>query len=87
MNIQSGLGLPQPTYTCSGERTVIACTECRLRFDLPVTQHQIDAWKAGALIQRAMPNLSAAERELFISGYCNSCFEAIFADDSEEEES
>ena len=36
--------------------------------DLPVTPEQLEAWQNGALIQNAMPNLSAAEREFIKTG-------------------
>lgn len=35
---------------------------------LDVTQEQIDQWQGGALIQDAMPHLSADEREFLITG-------------------
>jgi hypothetical protein len=31
--------------------------------DIPVTAAQLTAWQAGALIQNAMPNVSADDRE------------------------
>jgi len=36
--------------------------------DLPVTEAQIEAWENGALIQDAMPNLNAAQREFLLTG-------------------
>lgn len=36
--------------------------------DLPVTQEQIDAWKAGEYIQVAMSNLTADQREFMMTG-------------------
>ena len=36
--------------------------------DINVTQSQIDAWYGGVLIQNAMPNLTADEREFIKSG-------------------
>ena len=38
-------------------------------------------WVGGELIQNAMPYLTSGERELLISGYCNSCFDNLFKDD------
>ena len=38
------------------------------RMDIPVTLAQIEAWKGGELIQRAMPNLTADEREFLMTG-------------------
>lgn len=36
--------------------------------DIAVTQEQIDAWKSGTLIQKAMPNISREEREFIKTG-------------------
>ncbi len=36
--------------------------------ELDITQEQYDAWRKGLLIQDAMPNLTAAEREFLVSG-------------------
>ena len=35
---------------------------------IPVTEEQMQAWQDGALIQRAMPNLSADQREFILTG-------------------
>jgi len=51
---------------------------CGASFPLDVTDEQIANWRNGALIQRAMPNLTADERELLISGYCGTCFDKLF---------
>lgn len=36
--------------------------------DLLITQEQFDAWQGGVVIQKAMPDLTKAEREFIISG-------------------
>jgi hypothetical protein len=36
--------------------------------DIPVTEEQLANWRLGALIQNAMPNLTAAEREFLMTG-------------------
>lgn len=36
--------------------------------DINVTQEQIDSWRNGMLIQRAMPDVSAPEREFIKTG-------------------
>jgi hypothetical protein len=84
VSIQEALGFEKPTYKCFGDWTDIACVQCKTHFHLSVSQQQIDTWKAGALIQRAMPNLSDGDRELFLSGYCDNCFRGIFADSEED---
>jgi len=47
--------------------------------DIPVTVAQLDAWYNGELIQRAMPNLTADEREFIMTGYTSEDWNAIFA--------
>lgn len=36
--------------------------------DIPVTTEQLIAWENGALIQNAMPNVSADHREFIMTG-------------------
>ena len=46
--------------------------------DLPVTQEQIDRWKSGELIQRAMPHLDDDAREFLMTGIVPSEWDAAF---------
>ncbi len=48
--------------------------------DIPVTLAQIAAWKGGELIQNAMPNLSADEREFVKTGITAEEWENAFGD-------
>ena len=36
--------------------------------EIEVTQEQLSSWESGVLIQNAMPNLSADEREFIMTG-------------------
>ena len=36
--------------------------------DLPITEDQLNDWNNGTVIQKAMPNLSRADREFIITG-------------------
>lgn len=47
--------------------------------DLPVTQAQMEAWRKGMVIQRAMPHLTAEQREFLISGVFPGEFEMFLA--------
>ena len=38
-------------------------------------------WKAGALIQEALPDLNAEERELLITGICTVCWYKSFSEE------
>ena len=46
--------------------------------DINVTQEQLDAWMEGALIQNAMPNVSAADREFIKTGITAEEWEETF---------
>jgi hypothetical protein len=46
-----------------------------------VPTHGLIAWKEGMLIQDAMPELSADERQLLISGTCGKCWDKMFQED------
>jgi hypothetical protein len=43
--------------------------------DIPVTDEQIQAYAAGALIQDAFPNLSAGDREFIKTGITEESWE------------
>ena len=49
--------------------------------DIDVTQSQIDAWYGGELIQNAMPNLSADEREFIKSGIPAHEWDSMFGEE------
>lgn len=51
--------------------------------DIPVTQAQLDSWSAGKLIQDAMPNLSADDREFIMTGITPEEWEAMFVGSEE----
>lgn len=46
--------------------------------NIAVTKEQIDAWRAGELIQNAMPNVSTEEREFIMSGMLSDEFDRLF---------
>ena len=50
--------------------------------DLPITEQQIAAWISGTLIQEAMPQLSADEREFVMTGVTTEEWEAEFGNGS-----
>ena len=47
---------------------------------IQVTQAQIDAWQGGELIQNAMPNVSADEREFIKTGITPEEWEETFGE-------
>lgn len=60
------------------------CIQCGNPGQVRVPVKEYAAWENGGLIQSAMPSLSAAERELIISGTHGECYDKIF--DAGEEE-
>lgn len=57
------------------------CRICKINFELMVNENDFRDWQAGTLIQRAMPYLSPAERELLITSTCGDCFDKMFRDE------
>ena len=45
--------------------------------NIPVTQGQLDKWKNSELIQVAMPNLTADQREFIMTGIASKEWEKI----------
>lgn len=56
----------------------INCPMCRKTHCVEVEVKAYEKWQNGELIQNAMPNLSATEREQLISGFCPDCQDKIF---------
>lgn len=54
--------------------------------EIDVTPEQIKAWQNGALIQDAMPNVSAEEREFMMTGITPEEWDEYISDPYEEEE-
>lgn len=48
--------------------------------DLPVTLEQLKAWHDGVIIQKAMPHLSADDREFILTGLSGEQWDEIFVD-------
>lgn len=53
--------------------------------DLPITQVQLDRWKAGELVQNVFCHLSADEREFIVTGSTPHEWEDAFDSEDEEE--
>jgi hypothetical protein len=47
--------------------------------EINVTKEQIDDWKSGTLIQLAMPNISADDREFIKTGILPGELDRLFA--------
>lgn len=62
------------------------CPICHCDTYLQVDAEEYARWQAGELIQVAMPDLDADEREMLISGICPDCWDDMFGDEDEDEE-
>lgn len=62
-------------------KIVLGCAFCGKEHSVEVDFDKFMQWKMGALIQNAMPELNATQREQLISGICPDCQERIFGGD------
>lgn len=49
------------------------CPVCGFVSVIDIPEESYDAWQAGELIQNAWPEGTPAEREVLISGLCETC--------------
>lgn len=60
----------------------IRCKKCFNEYHIEVTKEQIYKYQNGTdLIQNIFPELPPHIRELFISGFCPTCWNEIFKED------
>ena len=70
-----------PRILFSNQRIDVVCYRCHIPHTVHCTTEQFLSWaRGGVIIQKAMPDTPAAERELLISGLCGECFRALFQD-------
>ena len=58
----------------------MTCPFCGTEHSVEVNLVGFEAWQNGELIQRALPNLSATEREQLISHICPKCQTEVFGE-------
>ena len=64
----------------------VQCKHCGAIYSLLVNPNDLISWQAGkGYIQDLLGYLSAGERELLISGTCDSCWTNMFGDDEDDE--
>jgi len=49
--------------------------------EIPVTISQLEDWQSGTLIQQAMPNISANDREFLMTGITAKEWNDLFGED------
>ncbi len=64
----------------------LTCTRCKGDVIITVTEPQMKEYLSGEgrHVQQIFPNLTPAEREMFISGICGPCWNRIFSKDPSE---
>lgn len=64
------------------------CPMCGDTKVLSLPEARYKAWQEGELIQRALPEFDADDRERLVSGICGDCWDKMFSvpDDDEEED-
>jgi hypothetical protein len=66
---------------------VTYCPFCGKAHEIEVNEIDYLDWKDGMLAQEAFPYLSADEREMLISGICPDCWNGMFGQEEEDEDS
>lgn len=85
---------PYEVVSSDAEHSTVAikCPSCGNTSLLKVRNAGLLAREAGAMIQVAFPDLSAADREMFVSGICDGCFHEFddfdceYADECDEDD-
>ena len=60
----------------------MTCRQCVKEYVMRVSQTDLENRNKGMLVQDAFPYLSADMREMFITGICGKCYDAMFRDDT-----
>lgn len=64
---------PTHVYVFSGP-----CISCKKKISVEVPASGIYAYRQGALIQRAFPQMSKDDREFLMSGLCGECWDKMW---------
>jgi hypothetical protein len=60
----------------------VTCRYCGITYQILADREDLDSWMNGSgYIQDILGYLSAAERELLISGTCDNCWKNMFSQD------
>lgn len=83
-------GMLQPTRTIiyhedgTAEVTIVSLFDLQSNtMILHMTEEQFNRWQMGERIERAFPNLNAAEREFLMSGATPEAWDAMFKDEDQ----
>jgi len=59
-------------------KRMVECKWCYMEYPLWVRQEDVTKYTLGGMVQDCFPYLSPGERELIISGTCDSCWSDMF---------
>ena len=62
------------------------CPVCDKDHDVQVEELGYHNYIAGMHIQKALPNNTAEEREMLITGICGKCWDELFSEDEDDED-
>ena len=63
----------------------VTCKYCRTEYSIVAEREDMEAWLSGdRYIQDCLAYLSAGDRELLISGTCDTCWKNMYGIDDEE---
>ena len=65
--------------------TTKPCPECGESSVITLPLNGYRAWRAGAYIQEAFRTMSAADREMLITGTHPVCWDKLFADEEDDD--
>lgn len=72
----TAIAIPKGAHTVDIQVRCTICGDTHTIHDVPIEGYT--RWVFGELIQRALPELSANDRELLISGICPTCWDEMF---------
>lgn len=65
----------------------IKCVHCNEPVHIPISESRYIRWRDSIpqnYIQDEFPDLSASQREMFLSGICENCWSIIFPEEDED---
>lgn len=72
--------MPRIDYIPQDKEVYVQCRTCKKIYTFPCSAKQWKMLNGGYVIQQVFPRMSADDRELFVSGMCGACFDAMFED-------
>jgi hypothetical protein len=56
----------------------LPCPDCEQVLVIEISSDKLFEYNQGGLVHKVIPDLSAEQKERFISGYCGDCWKKIF---------